>query len=100
MVGHRSDAGTVTVAISERLRCACAAIAAMGAPADDHEDDDYWEDYCMWDHMTEEEAAPLRRLIGEFAEAVEMCARAVEEEERQEVGHLEGIWRLPASPSR
>jgi hypothetical protein len=56
------------------------------------------EDYCLWDHLTEEEAAPLRRLIAEFAEAVETSARLVEEEDREEIERLEAAWRLPVIP--
>jgi len=56
------------------------------------------EDYCLWDHLTEEEASPLRRLIAEFGEALERCARIVEEEDCEEIEGLEATWRLPAIP--
>jgi hypothetical protein len=47
------------------------------------------------DHLTTEEAAPLRRLIADFAEAVETSARLVEAEDREEGERLEAIARLP-----
>jgi hypothetical protein len=71
-------------------------MAVMGAPVDDHEDGQgLGEDYCLWDHLTEEEAAPLRRVIAEFGEALERSARLVEEEDRKEIERLEAAWRLP-----
>jgi hypothetical protein len=73
-------------------------MAVMGALADDHEDGQgFGEDYCLWDHLTEEEAAPLRRVIAEFGEALERSARLVEEEDREEIEHLEAAWRLPVT---
>jgi hypothetical protein len=73
-------------------------MAVMGALADDHEDGQgLGEDYCLWDHLTEEEAAPLRRVIAEFGEALERSARLVEEEDREEIEHLEAAWRLPVT---